>query len=283
MNKRELLTRFSEYLTLKNYSPGTKKSYSFALDQFLKFCQLNAGMHDDIRKYARSYLVYRFDSGKSWRTVNIDYASIRGLCSHVLHLEWDYRMIPRPRTETRLPSLLSSQQVELMINQTKNIKHKTMLIILYTSGIRKGELINLRVSDILIDRNQIKVSQGKGCRDRIVNVPELTIEVICKYLEKYKPTKYLIEGYPSPNKYSGSSINMIMKRVSKKAGVLMKVSSHSMRHAYATHHIENGTDLVTLQNQLGHKKIQTTINYVKLCQIQNRQINHPIEKLNIEL
>lgn len=149
MNKKDLLLKYSDYLTLKNYSTGTKKSYKYALNKFLEYCQSHTGMHNDILSYAKSYLVYRFDSGKSWRTVNIDYACIRNLCTYILRLEWDYTMIPRPRTETRLPNLLSGQQVELMINLTKNLKHKTILILLYTSGIRKGELIDLRISDVL--------------------------------------------------------------------------------------------------------------------------------------
>ena len=282
MRREELFRRYTEYLTLRNYSNGTKKSYSFALNHFLNYCQTHSGEHADIGSYARSYLVYRFDKGMSWRTVNIDYSSIRGLCEHVMGVSWDYAMIPRPKGESRLPSVLSSQQVERMINQTKNVKHKTILIILYTSGIRLSELLNLRIADILIDRHQIKVCQGKGRKDRIVNVPKVTFKMIEKYIKRYNPKKYLIEGSNGVKQYSGSSVRKIMQQTTNRAGIVMKVTTHSMRYAYATHHVESGTDLVTLQYQLGHKSIQTTINYVKLCQVQNRQLNHPIELLNIE-
>ena len=132
-----------------------------------------------------------------------------------------------------------------MIKRTKNVKHKTILIILYTSGIRQRELLNLTVADILFDRNQIKVYQGKERKDQIINVPNITLQMIKKYVEKYKPKKYLIEGMEGDKKYSASSIGKIMEQTIKRAEILMKVTTHSMRYAYATHHIENGTDLVT--------------------------------------
>lgn len=283
MNKSKLFKQYRDYLILKNYSTATKRAYLNSLKHFFNFCQNHRSEFNGIIAYAKAYLLFRFNQGKSWRTVNIDYSSIKSLCEHVLYIDWDIKMIPRPRGEVRLPTVLSSQQLERMINQTQNLKHKTILIVFYSSGIRKQELINLQISDVLLDRMQLKINQGKGKKDRIINIPQLTCDVIKKYLEKYRPRKYLIESITPNKRYSATSIAKVIDQSAKRSKVLFNISTHSLRYAYATHHIENGTDLVTLQTQLGHKKIETTINYVSLCQIQNRHLNHPIENLNIEI
>ena len=169
-----------------------------------------------------------------------------------------------------------------MINRTSNLKHKTILLLFYTSGIRISELICLNIGDVLFDRLQLKINLGKGGKDRVINIPPITLEFIKAYLEKYKPLVYLFEGLPDYSPYSSTSIRNIIKRAALNANIPFHVTTHSLRYAYATHHIENGTDLVTLQDQLGHSNIKTTIKYVKLCRIENRQLNHPITKLNID-
>lgn len=123
--------------------------------------------------YAKAFLVHRFNEGNSWSTVNVDYSAIRILFVHVILLQWDYHFIPRPRGRTSLPSVLSGRQVEAMINSLYNIKHKTIVALMYATGIRIGELINLDVLHLLIDRAQLKVVNGKGGKDRIVAIPNI--------------------------------------------------------------------------------------------------------------
>ena len=157
-----------------------------------------------------------------------------------------------------------------------------MLVILYTAGVRISELINLNIEDVLIDRKQLKINMGKGGKDRVIQLPDFTIKLLLDYFKKYNPNHFLIEGNPKTQRYSQSSIRKILDRTAIKSGIPSHVTAHSFRYAYATHHIENGTDLVTLQLQLGHKNIHTTIKYLNLCQLQNRRMNHPIEQLNIK-
>jgi site-specific recombinase XerD len=169
-----------------------------------------------------------------------------------------------------------------MINSITNLKHKTIVTLMYATGIRISELINLDVSHVLIDRAQLKVVKGKGGKDRIIAIPDIVLDLLLVYLDIYGPRRILIESYTKGQRYSSSSVAKIIKRAASKAGVPFSVSAHSLRYAYATHHIENGTDLVSLQQQLGHHNITTTIKYVKLCKLNHRHINHPILKLNIK-
>ena len=281
MKKSELLSKYKDYLTLKNYRPSTVKSYIFAIEKFLCYSVTSTRSDWDRTDYAKAYLIHRFNEGKSWSSVNIDYSAIRILFAHVFQLEWDYQLIPRPRGRASLPSVLSGRQVEAMINSVTNIKHKTIVTLLYATGIRIGELINLDVSHLLIDRAQLKVVKGKGGKDRIIAIPHIVLDLLQLYMHTYRPRRILIEGLQKGQRYSSSSVAKIIKRAASNAAVPFSVSAHSLRYAYATHHIENGTDLVSLQQQLGHHNITTTIKYVKLCKLNHRHINHPILKLNI--
>jgi len=192
-------------------------------------------------------------------------------------------MIPRPRGKPSVPTVLSGRQIESMINKTSNLKHKTIILLMYSSGIRINELIQLNNSHLLLDRKQLKVEKGKGGKDRIVALPDRAIEILKIYLQIYRPDSILFRGLKPGRRYSSSSVAKIIDRAAKLANVQWKVCPHSLRNAYATHHIENGTDLVSLKYQLGHSNIKTTLKYVKFCKTNHRHIHHPIQKLDIIL
>jgi site-specific recombinase XerD len=281
MNRQELFEKYSNHLVFRNYRPSSIKHYTGAINRFFQFCISNRDQNNDMLEYAKSYLIHRFNEGISWSGVNVDYSAIRILFVEVLRVEWDYKLVPRPRGRSSLPTVLSGSQIELMINSITNLKHKTIVILMYAAGLRLSEMINLEVAHILIDRSQLKVVSGKGGKDRLVAIPELAVSFLNIYLSAYQPKHWLIEGQPKDCPYSATSISSIIKRAAKRVGIPFSVSAHSLRYAYATHHIENGTDLVSLQNQLGHNNINTTIQYVKLCKFNHRHIKHPIQLLNI--
>lgn len=281
MNSTELQQEYRSYLILKNYRPMTIKSYTLIISHFLQFCKIHRAAHKSVLKYARSYLLKRFNEGKSWSSVNTDYSAILILCQHILHLDWSYKMIPRPRGENKLPQALSGKQIEKMINGIKNIKHKTIMVILYSTGIRSSELINLDIADICMDRRQLHVRLGKGGKDRIVQVPSMTIEFIKTYIRQYKPKRYLFEGQGNSVRYSSSSIRKIVEKAANREAIINKVSTHTLRHSYATHHIMNGTDIITLQKQMGHISIKTTIKYIHICAMRLHKLKHPIASLKI--
>lgn len=283
MKRSLLLKRYNDYLTFRNYRPQTAKAYVSSLNKFIDYTILNSSPNSDVFEYCKSYLTFRFKDGKKWSSVNIDYSALKILVVHVLNKEWDFEMIPRPRGKVSVPTVLSGRQVESMINKTSNFKHKTIILLLYSTGLRISELIALDKSHLLLDRKQLKVQKGKGGKDRIVAIPSTTIKVLKDYLQLYKPKNILFKGFEHGSRYSSSSIRKIIDRAAKLSDVEWKVSAHSLRNAYATHHIENGTDLVTLKYQLGHHNIKTTLKYVKFCKTKSRHIHHPIQKLTIEL
>ena len=232
MKKSELISKYKDYLILKNYSPLTFKNYLWSIEKFLIYCVTFSYKEWSLSDYAKAYLVQRFKEGKSWSSVNVDYLAIKILFVNVLHLEWDYQFIPRPRGRRSLPSVLSGRQVEAMINSLHNLKHKTIITLMYATGIRISELINLDVSHILIDRAQLKVVKGKGGKDRIVAIPKTALFLIQRYIYFYKPKQILIEGHPKDKRYSSCSIAKIIKKSATAAGVSFRVSAHSLRYAY---------------------------------------------------
>jgi len=283
MKKSELKQRYHDLLILRNYRSTTIRSYVDAVDRYLSYCIANASASETPLRYAEGFMTSKFKEGASWSSVNVYYSALRLLFVHVLELDWDYEMLPRPRGRAHLPTVLSGSQIEAMIKSIKNIKHQTIVVLMYSTGLRISEVLHLKLAHILYDRRQIKVVDGKGGKDRYVFVPPTTLIFLSRYTAKYRPSSYLFAGMNDTAPYSSSSIRKIIDRAVEKGNIPFKVNPHSLRYAYATHHIENGTDLVTLQHQLGHRNINTTIKYIKLCKVNVHQLNHPIEKLNIGL
>lgn len=283
MKRAALLSKYSDHLVFRNYSVQTTKTYLRALDAFLIFCTTNSQAGTEVEGYAKAFLTQLFVKGYSWSSVNIHYSALRLLFINVLQREWDYKLLPRPKGRPSLPSVLSGRQVETMINHIKNLKHKTIILLLYSTGIRISELINIDRVHLLIDRAQLKIVKGKGGKDRIVTVPTTAMQMISIYLATYDPKVMLFDGDPKGKRYSRSSIHKIIKRAANQIGISFHPTAHSFRYAYATHHLELGTNLVTLQHQLGHSDASTTIKYVKLCKIQPRHTKHPVDLLSIQM
>lgn len=157
------------------------------------------------------------------------------------------------------------------------------MLTIYVSGIRLSEAIFLKIEDIDGDRNQIRINKGKGNKDRLVLIPDCLLEILRIYYTKVKPVEYLFNGKEKGRPYSPRAVQLTMQEAKKLAGVNKKGSIHTLRNCYATHHLECGTDLVFLQEQMGHKNLRTTIRYIGLCVERNRYINHPINGMNIKL
>jgi site-specific recombinase XerD len=173
--------------------------------------------------------------------------------------------------------------VTAILNATKNGKHQTILLLIYTCGLRVGELVNLMLSDIRYEQGYLRVRQGKGHRDRTVDLPSMTQDALRAYTTYYQPSKYLFEGMPKNNAYSVSSVRKIVKRSAKQAGLNMDVYPHLLRHSYATHHLDSGTDIVLIKQQLGHSSLQVTARYLHLCKRRPKMIQHPIDSMAVQL
>lgn len=166
-------------------------------------------------------------------------------------------MISRPRDESYLPEVLNEQEITGILNATENLKHKAILMTIYSAGLRIGEAINLKIKDIDSERMQIRVEQGKGKKDRYTLLSAKTLEVLRKYFLEYKPKVWLFEGVKGDN-YSQKGIQAILKKSVEKAGIKKHVTVHTLRHSFATHLLEAGTDLRYIQSLLGHANSKTT-------------------------
>jgi site-specific recombinase XerD len=185
----------------------------------------------------------------------------------------------RPKKDDRLPSILSLGEIDKILRALDNLKHTTVLYTLYSSGIRLAEILNLRVQDIWWDRDQIFVDRGKGKKDRIVPFSGVLKELLKYYFDVYKPIYWLFEGQDTKMPYSERSVQKIVQSAVKKARIHKKVTPHTMRHCFATHLMDGGTDVRYIQELLGHSDIKTTLIYTHVTNHALSKIESPLDKL----
>ena len=184
--------------------------------------------------------------------------------------------------QRKLPQLISKQEVKLLIENSPLFKHQVFITFLYATGLRLNEAINLKIGDINGHRNQIRVNCGKGAKDRYVNIPDKLLDILRQYYRIERPVVYLFNGFKKGIPISQRSAQWAVKQAKLNAGITKLVSPHILRNCYATHHLENGTDLVYLQQMMGHKQLKTTVKYIRLCMEQYRRINHPLADMEID-
>ena len=270
---------YDDYLILKNFSIATRKMYLRTLKRYLRFHNSRYAGQEIGKESAKQFILYRKKSGRSWPTINCDYSALRKYFREVVHKEWRLKKIPRPRKEDTLPKLISKQDVVKLINHAGTYKQQVFLCFVYATGMRLSEALNITFADIDRDRLQIRVNKGKGSKDRLIQIPSCLMLILTDYYLHYKPEIYLFNGQKKGDKYSTSAAQWIMRQARKQKKLTKRASIHTLRHAYATHHLESGTDLVYLKKQLGHKHLKTTERYIHLCVNRSRTINHPINEL----
>ena len=273
------LLAYEDYLILKNFSKTTRKMYLRTLKSFLRYAARkhpNLSISQDL---ARQYIISRHKQNKSWSTINCDYSSLRKYFREVLITEWSLRKMPRPRKTLQLPQTLSLQDVTALINSAATYKHQIFITFVYATGLRLSEATNVTFDDIDRNRLQIRVRNGKGSKDRYIRIPQSLVDILVDYYLRVKPEKYLFNGYVKGQRYCTSSGQWTMRQAKKKAKITKQASVHTLRHAYATHHLEAGTDLVYLKKQLGHKHLKTTERYIHLCAERKTNVSHPIDQI----
>ncbi len=284
-NSKSVVTcQYQDYLVLKNYSKRTIDTYSRFTRDFLDYCSDHRGLSLSFEDYARKYLLSLQARDCSWSTINGNYSAIKILCVKVLKKEWKVDHLPRPKSIKNLPRILSQKEIIRLIESPRSFKHRTIIMLMYVTGLRISEVLHLKLSDIDSDRKEIFVNQGKGHKDRMVQVPSKLLDLLRQYYKVYQPKVYLFEGRgKTTRRYSAGSINKILSRTREKCKIAKTISPHTLRHCYATHHLECGTDLVFLKEQLGHTNIRTTAKYIHLCRERHRHVNHPIDQLTIKI
>ena len=201
-------------------------------------------------------------------------------------LPYEYLHLPSIKHEKKLPVVLSKQEVWQMLNSCTLLKHRILIGLLYGCGLRCMEARNVRLCDLDFDRQQLKVVQGKGKKDRYVPLSEHLIRGLKKYIEAEKPQDFLFNGQPNgraggdfDSRYSQRGVQWAVKEVAKAAGVQKEVHTHTLRHSYATHLLEDGMDIITLKNLLGHENIETTLDYLQIAQLESQRIFSPLDTL----
>ncbi len=196
----------------------------------------------------------------------------------VLGREKEYLTIERPRSERKLPDILSKNEIGSMIKHTHNLKHKCLIAILYSGGLRRSELINLKLNNVDSNRMLLKIIGAKGKKDRYVQLARPILQLLRDYYLKYKPQKWLLEGQVG-EQYSSTSISNVIKRAAKRANIKRRVFPHMLRHSFATHHLEQGTDLRYIQAMLGHESTKTTEIYTHVTETNINKFKNPIEDI----
>jgi site-specific recombinase XerD len=272
------MQRYIDELKLKGYSPNTIKTYTFEFMQLLKILK-DYPVETLSPEKLRSYFLYCINELKlSENMIHSRMNAVKFYFEKVLHREKFFMEIPRPKKPSTLPKALSTNDVKKMLNTLANNKHLLMLKLCYGMGLRVSEIVNLKISDIDSNRMQVLVSRGKGKKDRYVNLPESVLADLRSYYVEFKPKEYLFEGQYG-GQYAVRSVQQVFKNAMNKAKIKKRVGVHSLRHSYATHLIEQGTDIRFVQELLGHKDIKTTLVYTHLTDSSKRKIKSPLDNL----
>jgi integrase/recombinase XerD len=264
-----LRKRYVDNLRLKNFSPTTIKVYVDAMVAFTKFCGRSPADlgEEDVRKY----LVHLCDKGLSRSQFVLQLNALRHFYKDTLKQPDWLKELSRPKAERRLPVVLSQDEVRRMFGVVKNIKHKALLMVAYDAGLRLSEVLHLRVDDLDSRRMVIRIRQGKGKKDRYARLTPALLELLREYWRACRPQTLLFPGAVPGNPYNIATPGHILKEACRKARITKRVSMHTLRHSFATHLLEAGTNLRVIQVLLGHGSIKTTAWYthISLEQLRN--------------
>lgn len=205
--------------------------------------------------------------------------SVKLFLREVIQTEFDVETLRRPRREHKLPNVLSKDEVKSILMSLSNIKHKTMLSLIYACGLRRSELLNLKPHNIDSKRKILLIQNSKGKKDRIAPLPDSLLDMLREYYIAYKPQEWLFEGQPKGSQYSNQSLQSVLKRSLKKCSIRKPVTLHWLRHSYATHLLEMGTDLRYIQELLGHNSSKTTEIYTHVSTKNIQNIKSPFDEL----
>lgn len=277
VNKKAMV-RFIETLQLKGYSPNTLRTYKSEFAQFLQASKCIDVAQFDAEKI-RQYMLYCINTLKlSENTLHSRLNAIKFYMEQVLKKENFCFDIPRPKKPSILPQVIHAKDLEQIFLVTTNIKHNTMLKLCYGMGLRVSEIIRLKIVDIDSKNMQVFIERAKGKKDRYVNLPESILVQLRAYFKEYKPKNYLFEGQYG-GMYSIRSAQQVFSDALKKAKINKKVGIHGLRHSYATHLLEAGTDISFIQQLLGHKDIKTTLRYTHVSKQTIKNIKSPLDNL----
>jgi integrase/recombinase XerD len=275
-----LRQRMLEELQRRNYSSKTIRLYLRHVAEFAKHFhrspdQLGA---EDIRQY-QLFLIQ--EKKLAWSSYNQIVCALRFFYAKTLKRAFLLEEIPFPRMEQRLPTILSPEEVARILTVPPHLKTRALLMTIYAAGLRRSEAAHLRVNDIDSARMTITVRQGKGQKDRLVMLSPVLLQILRQYWRHNKPKQWLFPGENPDQPISDNDVFAVFHNAVRRAGITKKVSPHSLRHSFATHLLESGTDLRTIQILLGHRSLKTTARYLHVSQQHVRATASPLDSLNL--
>jgi len=262
-------------LELKRYAINTCRTYISQVEKFINHYYDN-NIIELSEQHIRSYIQLLIQQNKSNSYINQTINSIKFYYEVVLEMPNRFYSIERPRKEKKLPKVFSKQEIRSIIDNTNNIKHRCIISLLYSAGLRRSELLNLKLTDIDSKRMLIFITNAKNNKDRYSLLSKTVLEDLKLYYLEWKPKEYLFEGLLS-QKYSAESVSKIVRNASNKAHIRRKVTPHMLRHSFATHLLENGTDIRSIQTLLGHSSIKTTEIYTQVAVNNFKLIKNPLD------
>ncbi len=273
MNISEHTSNFIQEMERRNYSKNTIKNYSSCIQLF--FYNSTKDHPKNINETDIKHFLHNLGEVNTQRNYHSAIKKFYEIC---LKQKDKFRYIPYAKKSHKLPIILSQDEVKKLINACENLKHKAILYILYSTGMRVGELINLKPQNIDSSRMIINIIGGKGNKDRQVMLDESVLKLLREYYECYKPKEYLFNGQFT-NQYSASSIRQFIKTYSEKAGLKKRVYTHLIRHCSFTHMVEQGTDINLIQQLAGHSNVKTTNIYTHISHNLISKIPSPIRAI----
>ncbi|MEN8376683.1 MAG: tyrosine-type recombinase/integrase, partial [Gemmatimonadota bacterium] len=303
----ELLERSREQLLLRGYSPRTRRVYLGHLRRFVTWVAIQSSggdgipssrhgnargredpdtrgpldlSHPDAEALVQRYLLELIQIRRVSRSYHSQVVSaLRFLFEAVLGRPRLALAIPRPKKERRLPEVLSPEEVARLLEKTRNPKHRALLMLLYSAGLRVGELIRLRPADLELDRGMIRVRRGKGAKDRVTLLADRAVAAIETYRAAYAADEWLFPGARKGRHLTSRSVQRVVARAARAAGIRKRVTPHTLRHSFATHLLEAGTNLRLIQELLGHGSARTTQIYTHVARTALESIRSPLDNL----
>jgi site-specific recombinase XerD len=267
---------FLQKLELKKYSPATAKSYISHFEKFINYYKQHENLLSLGEREINEYISYLHQQKRSDAFIKMSISAIKFYYEVVCQMPGRFYDLRAAKPKETLPKVLAKEDILKIIDATTNLKHRCMIQLLYSGGLRRSELINLKITDIDSSRMVINVRSGKGGKDRVTLLGKRMLEELRAYYRLFKPKEYLFEG-ESGGRYSPSSLRKVLHKATQRAGIRRRVTPHILRHSFGTHLLEEGTDLRYIQSLMGHSSTKTTEIYTHVAVKRFENIRNPLD------